>query len=240
VTSKLWNTDHRPEDVHEAVEKSISDLGVEYLDLYLVHWPVAFVPGSSRVDHEASLADTWRAMEDLVKMDKTRYIGISNFAPADVEHILDICEICPYAHEFETHPYLQQQEFVDWHLERDIKVIAYSPLANLNPHYDSGVPSILDDKFWKDLAETKNATVPQAVLAWGIQRDTIVIPKSVHEKYIDENLGALEIDFSEDELKDISAQDKKLRLNDPGKSWGVDLFKGLDDPTNLGEDGDEL
>lgn len=233
MTSKLWNTDHRPEAVYEAVEQTISDLGVGYLDLYLIHWPVAFLPSSTRLDHEASLADTWRAMEDLVKTDKTRRIGISNFAPADVNHILDICEICPYAHEFETHPYLQQQQFVDWHIENDIKVIAYSPLANLNPHYDSGVPSILEDKFWKGLAGEKNATIPQTVLAWGIQRDTIVIPKSVHNKYIDENLGALDIHFSEEEMEKIAAQDKKLRLNDPGKGWGVDLFKGLDDPTNL-------
>lgn len=240
MTSKLWNTDHRPEAVYEAVDKSISDLGIDYLDLYLIHWPVAFHPDSSRIDHEASLADTWRAMEDLVKTDKTRHIGISNFAPADVDHILDICEICPYAHEFETHPYLQQQEFVDWHLERDIQVIAYSPLANLNPHYDSGVPGILEDPFWKALAGEKNATVPQTVLAWGMQRGTVVIPKSVHKKYIDENLGALDISLTEDEMRAIAAQDKKLRLNDPGQDWGVDLFKGLDDPTNLGLGDDEL
>lgn len=178
-------------------------------------------------------------MEDLVRDNKTRYIGISNFAPADIETILDVCDICPYAHEFETHPYLQQQDFVDWHLTKGIKVIAYSPLANTNPHYDSGVPAVLDDPFWKRMAATKNATVAQTVLAWGLQRGTVVIPKSVHEDYIDENQGALSIVFAEEDMLEAAEQDKKLRMNDPGKEWGVDLFKGLDDPTRLVPHGDE-
>lgn len=199
---------------------------------------MAFLPGSERLDKETSLVDTWRALEGLVRDNKTRYIGISNFAPADVDTILQACDICPYAHEFETHPYLQQQDFVDWHLRRGIKVIAYSPLANTNPHYDSGIPVILDDPFWKDMAATKNATVAQTVLAWGLNRGTVVIPKSVHDEYIDENRGALEITFAEEDLMKVAQHDKKLRMNDPGKGWGVDLFKGLDDPTRPALSGD--
>lgn len=148
------------------------------------------------------------------------------------------CTICPYAHEFETHPYLQQQDFVDFHKEIGVKVIAYSPLANTNPTYDSDVKIILEDPFFVRLAGEKNATVPQVVLAWGIQRGTIVIPKSIHEKHIAENLGALKISFTEDEMEAIRAQDKKIRMNNPGKSWGVRLFADLDSPTNL-DDGDE-
>jgi alcohol dehydrogenase (NADP+) len=178
-----------------------------------------------------------------VREGKTRFIGISNFAPADVDLILAECEICPYAHEFETHPYLQQQDWVDWHLARDVNVIAYSPLANTNPVYRSpkNVPPILKDSFWENLAKEKNATVPQVILAWGLHRGTIVIPKSVHEKYIEENRWALEgdITFTPEERAKILKKDKKLRLNDPGKGWGVGLFKGLDDPTRLHED-DEL
>ena len=199
---------------------------------------MAFLPGSERLDKETSLVDTWRALEGLVRDNKTRYIGISNFAPADVDTILQACDICPYAHEFETHPYLQQQDFVDWHLRRGIKVIAYSPLANTNPHYDSGIPVILDDPFWKDMAAPKNATVAQTVLAWGLNRGTVVIPKSVHDEYIDENRGALEITFAEEDLMKVAQHDKKLRMNDPGKGWGVDLFKGLDDPTRPALSGD--
>lgn len=236
VTSKLWNADHRPEEARAAIERSISDLGVDYLDLYLIHWPVAFVPGhgsDNKLDDDITIVDTWRALESLVQANLTRHIGISNFAPADIKAILDICTICPYAHEFETHPYLQQQDFVDFHHENGIRVIAYSPLANTNPTYHSGIPALFEDPFWRDLAGQKNVTVPQAVLAWGLQRGTVVIPKSVHEAYIHENLGAVGLEFTKSELQAISRQDKKVRMNDPGKGWGVHLFKGLDDPTDF-------
>ncbi|KAI1482839.1 putative dihydrodiol dehydrogenase [Daldinia eschscholtzii] len=236
VTSKLWNEHHRPDQVEAAITKSISDLGVDYLDLYLMHWPVAFVPGEgTKIDEETSIFDTWRAMEDLVRANLTRAIGISNFAKQDVEDILEMCSICPYAHEFETHPYLQQQDFVDFHKEVGIKVIAYSPLANTNPTYHSGLKPILQDPFWKYMADKKEATVPQVVLAWGLQRGTVVIPKSVHEQYIKENLEALDVKLTEDDMKAIAKQDKKTRMNDPGKSWGVKLFADLDDPTDLDE-----
>ncbi|KAI0409521.1 aldo/keto reductase [Xylaria palmicola] len=244
VTSKLWNADHRPGDATNAVQKSIKDLRVEYLDLYLIHWPVAFVPGKgSKVDKGITIIDTWRVMENLARSNLTRKIGISNFSRRDVETIMSICEICPYAHEFETHPYLQQQEFVDYHRDIGVRAIAYSPLANTNPTYKdkTELGPILEDPFWVKLAERKNATVAVTILAWGLQRDTVIIPKSVHEKYILENLGALDIGFTEREMRDIAQQDKKTRMNDPGRDWGVQLFADLDDPTHLGdEDGGEL
>ncbi|KAI1382395.1 Aldo/keto reductase [Hypoxylon crocopeplum] len=241
VTSKLWNEHHRPDEATAAIQKSISDLGVKYLDLYLMHWPVAFVPGEgTKLDEGTSIFDTWRAMENLVRANLTRHIGISNFAKKDVEAIMGMCVICPYAHEFETHPYLQQQDFVDFHKEIGVKVIAYSPLANTNPTYHSDIKPIMENPFWKDLAHKKNATVAQTVLAWGLQRGTVVIPKSVHEQYIHENQGALEISFTDDEMKDIGAQDKKARMNNPGKGWGVELFADLDDPTKLDDEDGEL
>jgi alcohol dehydrogenase (NADP+) len=241
VTSKLWNSDHRPSEAAAAIRKTISDLGVDYLDLYLMHWPVAFVPGEGdKLDRDTSILDTWRTMENFVRANLTRYIGISNFAKEDVDTIMDKCTICPYAHEFETHPYLQQQGFVDFHQQIGVKVIAYSPLANTNPTYQKGLDPILDDPFWKKLSEEKNATVAQTILSWGIQRGTIVIPKSVHEKFIKENLGALKITLSEEEMESISKQDKKARMNNPGKCWGVKLFADLDDPTKLEYSEEEL
>ncbi|KAM0551196.1 hypothetical protein ACHAPJ_008538 [Fusarium lateritium] len=228
VTSKLWNTDHRPELVRKAIEKSIANLGVEYLDLYLIHWPVAFLPGTKELDNDTSIVDTWLALEELVRDGLTHNIGISNFAPKDIKKILSVATVRPYAHEFETHPYLQQQSFVDFHTKENIKVIAYSPLANTNPTYNPDIPSILHDEFWKKLAESKNATVAQTVLAWGQQRGTVVIPKSTHEKYIDENFGSQKIEFTDDELAEVAAQDKKYRFLNPGKGWGVELFEGLD------------
>ncbi|KAI1209017.1 Aldo/keto reductase [Annulohypoxylon truncatum] len=245
VTSKLWNTDHRPENVEPAIRQSLSDLGLDYLDLYLMHWPVAFVPGGdSELDRDTTIVDTWRAMEDLVRANLTRFIGVSNFSRRNVNQILEICDICPYAHEFETHPYLQQQEFVNFHHEAGIKVIAYSPLGNTNPTYNGhheDLGPLLEDPFWKALAKTKGATVAQLVLAWGMQRGTIVIPKSVHDKYIYQNIFSREINFNVLEMYNISQEDKRSRMNDPSKSWGVELFADLDDHTNPNDDkGGEL
>lgn len=213
-----------------------------------MHWPVAFLPNTSPgrtvLDQDTTIVDTWRAMEHLASAYQAsggaygaRYIGVSNFSPRQMDQILRICTICPYAHEFETHPYLQQQEFVSWHQRHDIKVIAYSPLANLNPTYDGvapKLPPILEDDFWLKIAEEKNVTVAQAVLGWGIARGTVVIPKSTHENRIRENYGALEAaaKFSKKDLEKIAKEDKGVRFNNPSKSWGVDLFEGLDDGYN--------
>lgn len=246
LTSKLWNTAHKPVNVPKAFNKTLADLGTSYLDLYLMHWPIAFLPdqkpGRNIIDQDTSISDTWRAMEALASAYKAsngaygaRYIGISNFSPRQIDTILQMCTICPTFHEFETHPYLQQQEFVDWHEKHDIKVIAYSPLANSNPTYKDVMPSlppILEDEFWVGVAKKKKVSVAQAVLGWGISRGTIVIPKSVHEKRITENIRALDVAFSKGELKEVEKEDRKVRFNNPSKGWGVDLFEGLDGGSN--------
>ncbi|OAP64309.1 hypothetical protein AYL99_00281 [Fonsecaea erecta] len=236
ITSKLWNTAHQPKHVRPALEKTLHDLQVPYLDLYLMHWPVAFLPGQKPgrtvVDQDTSVHDTWAAMEELVRANLTRHIGVSNFSPRQLDDLLARCDIRPWAHEFETHPYLQQQEFVDWHRKNNITVIAYSPLANMNPTYSDkypDLPHVLDDPFWIDLAAEKNVTPAQAILAWGRQRGTVVIPKSVHRDRIEENLGSLKVSFTEKEMLKIAEQDKRSRFNNPSKSWGVELFEGLDD-----------
>jgi alcohol dehydrogenase (NADP+) len=231
LTSKLWNTEHHPSDVEPALRKTLSQLGTDYLDLYLMHWPVSQFPSNNSLDKRTSISATWHAMESLIRKGLTRHIGISNFSPAQLQQIIDHClagGVCPVAHEFETHPYLQQTEFVVLHKKVGIQVIAYSPLANLNPIYDSGLPSILEDVFWIKTAKSKNCTVAQAILGWGVQRGTVVIPKSVHEERIVENWGANEVHFTKEEMREIEKQDKKARFNNPSKLWGVKLFEGLD------------
>lgn len=240
VTSKLWNSHHRADQAHKIIHETLDHLGLAYLDLYLMHWPVAFLPDTAppALDPSTSLVDTWRTMEALVRANLTRHIGISNFAKAEVEAILAVCDICPYAHEFETHPYLQQQAFVDWHDEVGLQVIAYSPFGNTNGVYDGkhdDLAPLLQDPFWVDLAGRKNATSAQAVLAWGIQRGTIVIPKSTSDKHLLENLVAEDITFTEEELKAIAKEDKKARFNNPSKNWGVTLFSDLDDHIDVDE-----
>lgn len=238
VTSKLWNAHHRDGEAKAVIQESLHRLGLEQVDLYLMHWPVAFVPGTTDLDHSVSFIDTYKTMEDLVRANLTRYIGISNFAKKEVEALLEVCEICPYAHEFETHPYLQQQDFVDFHKDAGIKVIAYSPLGNTNPTYDKkhgNLEPLLKDRFWTELAEKKNVTPAQAVLAWGIQRGTVVIPKSTTDRHLRENVAARNITFTDEELAEVAKRDKKARFLDPSQSWGYPLFSDLDDHTDLGK-----
>lgn len=241
VTSKLWNTHHRDSEARAVVRETLDHLGLDYLDLYLMHWPVAMRPDvpAQVLDPTVSILDTWRTMEDLVRANLTRHIGLSNFAKADVEAILAVCDICPYAHEFETHPYLQQQDFVDWHLaDAGLRVIAYSPFGNTNGVYDgkhADLGPLLRDDFWVRLAAQKNVTPAQAVLAWGIQRGTVVIPKSTSDKHLSENLVARDVTFTDEELAEIAKQDKKARFNNPSKNWGVKLFADLDDHIDIDE-----
>lgn len=235
VTSKLWNTHHRDAEAKQVINETLGRLGLAQLDLYLMHWPVAFKPDTTELDTSTTIVDTWRTMEDLVRANLTRHIGVSNFAKKELDTILDECEICPYAHEFETHPYLQQQEFVDYHDEVGVKVIAYSPLGNTNPTYTrhGNIDPLLKDPFWAELAEKKDVTPAQVVLAWGIQRGTIVIPKSTSEKHLTENVVAEKITFTKDELTAIAKQDKKARFSNPSKNWGYKLFADLDDHVDL-------
>lgn len=241
MTSKLWNTHHRDADARAELRETLDRLGLDRLDLYLMHWPVALDPDGpggdgarppAPLDPTVSLLDTWRTLEGLARANLTRHIGVSNFARRDVQAVLDACEVCPYAHELEAHPYLQQGDFLRWHAEQGVRVIAYSPLGNTNPTYSrrhGRLPPLLEDPFWTALAARKGVTPAQAVLAWGMRRGTTVIPKSTSEAHLLENVAAQDITFTDEEMEAIAAQDKKARFLNPSKAWGVQLFSDLDD-----------
>lgn len=212
------------------MEKTLQDLGLEYLDLYLMHWPVAFQPEKGReIELEnVDILETWWAMEELVRDGLVRQIGISNFNQAQVERLLRYARIPPTVHEFETHPYLAQSEFVKWNLQHGLRVIAFSPLGNMNPIYKSSMPPLLEDEFLSSIAHQKGITVAQLVLAWSMHRGVVVIPKSEHEERVLENWEAQRVILSDDEVVSITAYDKKTRFNNPSTEWGTKLYTGLD------------
>lgn len=165
-----------------------------------------------------------------------RHIGVSNFSPAQLQDLIsDPRTLKPDFHQMEMHPYLHQNEFLQWHEKHGIDVTAYSPLANLNPIYnspsnDDAPPLLLDNEAIKEIAKRRSCTPAQVALAWGMQRGTSVIPKSAHEARIKENYGSVECELSFQDHDIIGELGYKYlkRYNNPSKSWGVDLYEGLD------------
>lgn len=240
VTSKLWNTHHRKEYVKSAVKASLEALGLDYLDLYLVHWPVSFIntgkpedtPVVPTMDYlipkkdgvvqieEVDALETWKAMEELVELGLVKAIGLSNFNIQKIQHVLDHCKIKPAQLQVELHPGLQQPELVDFCHKHGIQVTAYSPLGN-NVY---GEERIVDDPVIVNVAKKLNKSPAQVCIAFAAQRGIVVIPKSVTESRIKENFEDFELS-KEDFDAVASLGSKNIRYNDPGvKDWNCSIF----------------
>ncbi|KAI7882183.1 Aldo/keto reductase [Lichtheimia hyalospora FSU 10163] len=224
VTTKLWNTSHRPEHVEAALKRSLDNLQMDYLDLYLMHWPNAFQPSpryfprdkDHRIVHDdTDYCDTYAAMEKLVGS-RVRAIGVSNFTQDKLERLLQRAKIVPAVHQIELHPYFPQYELVDFCNKHNIHVTAYSPLGSTSS-------PIMEDPKLLAIAKKHNATPAQILLAWGIQRGTSVIPKSVTPSRIEQNFQQAVLD-QEDMTIIHGLTNNPKRLLDPSHIWGVDIF----------------
>ncbi|KAJ3215311.1 hypothetical protein HDU67_000588 [Dinochytrium kinnereticum] len=229
ITSKLWNTFHRPEDVARAIDITLSDLGLQSLDLYLVHWPLAFKnrgDGNSEKDAAGKtvfdtvpIIDTWRAMEALVDAGKVKAIGVSNFNITKLKALLSEARIKPAVNQVELHPYLPQDELLEFCNKNGIHVTAYSPLGSGKEE-----PNLLKDEVVTDIAQRNGKSVAQVLISWAIQRGTSVIPKSSNPKRLEENFN--DFVLSTKDFDALSARHKTIqaRLVDPQGFWGVDVF----------------
>jgi D-xylose reductase len=237
VTSKLWNTYHRPEHVLPALKRTLSDLRLDYLDLYLIHFPIAlqYVPLETRYpagwfnDPNAAvpkmqtdsvpIRETWQAMEELMDAGLVRTIGVSNFGVSLIRDLLSQCRIRPSVLQVESHPYLVQAKLLRYCQSESIAYTAFSPLGA--PSY---VPlgmatdndSVMSLPVIQDLARKHQRTAAQIVLRWGVQRGTAIVPKTSKRERLVENLDLSGFSLSETEMQTIEGLNQNRRFNDPG------------------------
>ncbi|CBQ67811.1 probable GCY1-galactose-induced protein of aldo/keto reductase family [Sporisorium reilianum SRZ2] len=225
VTTKVWCTYHRQPEA--CLDESLQKLGLDYVDLLLVHWPVPLekrgdekIPvnedGSRAIDREWSPEQTWELMEKLPATGKTKAIGVSNWSISYLEKLLANAKIVPAANQVELHPFLPQHELVKYCLEKGIQPQAYSPLGS------SGGP-VLQDELVQSIAKSHSVDPAQVVISWAAQRGVVALPKSVTPSRIETN-GKL-IVLSDDEMLQLNElhkqEGKSIRLVKP--NWGVDL-----------------
>ncbi len=227
ITSKLWNTEHAPERVRPAIEKTLRELRLDRLDLYLVHWPVPLRPGILRPEKpedfvdpaEQTLDSTWAAMIPLRDAGLTRQIGVSNFSPAKLERVSEATGVAPAVNQVEMHPYLAQHELLAAASAMGTVLTAYSPLGTPDSGEMFGRTDpfkLLDDEVVAGVGATHDASPAQVLIAWALQRGTAVIPKSTNEGRIRENLAAAELELTTDDMTALAALDRGFRYIDGG------------------------
>lgn len=195
ITTKVWNADHGYENTIKAFEASLERLGLDYVDLYLIHWPMP------KFDQ---YVETYKALEKLYKDGRVKAIGVCNFDIEHLERILKECEVVPVINQVEYHPYLQQKELKEFCEQHQIKLEAYSPLMNGR--------DILQDEVIKGLAEQYGKTPAQIILRWHLQSGVIVIPKSVTPSRIEENINVFDFELNESDMNKITELDRNLRI----------------------------
>ncbi|RPA76616.1 D-xylose reductase [Ascobolus immersus RN42] len=244
VTSKLWNTFHDKENVVPIAKKQLADWGLDYFDLYLIHFPVSlkyvdpavrYPPGWTNEKGEVELAkgaplhETWAAMEELVELGLVKSIGISNMQGSLILDLLKYAKIKPAVLQIEHHPYLQQPSLIKLAKEQDIAVTAYSsfgPASFIELGWENAkeTPVLFEHDTITSIAKAHNVTPAQVLLRWSTQRGLAVIPKSNNQTRLEANLKVNDFDLTEDEIKSIAKLDRGLRFNNPEDYLGTLLI----------------
>ena len=192
VTSKVWNSDLGYDSTLAAYETSLKKLGLDYLDLYLIHWPV-----------EGKYKDAWRAMETLYKDRKVKAIGVSNFQVHHLEDLMKDAEVKPAVNQVEYHPRLTQKEVQAFCKAHGIQMEAWSPLMQ---------GELLDNEVLQEIAEKYNKSVAQVIIRWDLQNEVVTIPKSTKERRIIQNASIFDFELTEEDMERINAMNQDKRV----------------------------
>lgn len=193
VTTKVWVTEANAESVHQAFEASLARLNLDYVDLYLIHWP-----------NPETNVETWLAMEELVKSGKVKQIGLSNFRQQDIEQIMTVATIKPYCNQIECHPYFTNQALRDYCKQQAIQVVAWSPLGSGAWSGLSVEEKPIRDSLVQSIADEIQVSPAQVLLRWHYQLGNVSIPKSETPAHIASNLAIFSFELSDEQMKQIS------------------------------------
>lgn len=225
ITSKLWNDAHKTNDVKAGVQSTLKDLGLDYLDLYLIHWPVAFKSGVEFPENpdaylplsEVPIEETWKAMQELQKEGLVRHIGTSNFSKKKLQQLIEVGGQKPEMNQVELHPYLQQEQLINFCHSNDIHVTAYSPLGSMDrPQVfkKEGEPIPLENKTIVAMANANQISPAQVLIRWQLKRGIAVIPKSTNANRLKENFDTLTLELSNAQMDKIATLDQHKRIID--------------------------
>lgn len=200
ITTKLWNSDQGTESAYKAFDESLEKLGLDYVDLYLIHWPMP---------KQGTYVESWKALENIAKSGKSRAIGVCNFNADHLETLIAESDTVPAVNQIELHPDFSQKDLRDFDAEHKILTEAWSPLSQ---------GKLIQNDDLAAIAETHGKSVAQIILRWHIQVGNVVIPKSVTPSRIKENLDIFDFELSDDEMKVIDGLEAGNRLGgDPAK-----------------------
>jgi alcohol dehydrogenase (NADP+) len=238
VTSKLWNDAHKQENILAGITQTLKDLQLEYLDLYLIHWPVALKHGIAFPEkaedflslEQVPLAQTWKGVIELQKSGLAKNIGVSNFSIKKIQSLIDQTGIIPAVNQVEMHPLLQQPELKKYCDSQGIHLTAYAPLGSAQrPEITNStdMPGLFSNEILLQIADNKGITVGELLLAWAINRGTSAIPKTVKKERLIQNLAAAAIELSADQMGQIENVNMNYRYVKgdfwclPGNSYSI-------------------
>lgn len=207
ITTKLWNADQGYDTTLQSIDESLHKLGLDYVDLYLVHWPTADVNAKESINKRI---DTWKAMEEIYASGKAKAIGVSNYTVKHLEEMKDYAKVLPAVNQVEFHPYLFQKELLEYCNDNQIILEAYRPLTN---------GQRIDNPVLGNLARKYNKTNAQILIRWSLQHGCVPLPKSMKQKHIKENIEVFDFMLADSEMEEIDSLNENFRFSP--------------DPTNL-------